>query len=198
MFKSTPDLASDSKPSTATSDVATLANRIADLEQAVGRLSQRSGVTLCVFSGNLDRLLAAFSIANGAAACGLPVSMFFTFWGTPLLRRPGVTAPGKRFIERAFGWMLPAGPRRLSLSRLNMGGLGKALILDEMRRKRMPDLAGLMEMAKSSGVEIRVCGMSMELMGIRPEELIDYPNLRICGATQFVDMAVESNVTLFV
>ncbi|MCW5619692.1 MAG: DsrE/DsrF/DrsH-like family protein [Burkholderiales bacterium] len=198
MVTPVPDLVSESKHSAATADIATLANRIADLEQTVGRLSQRNGVTLCVFSGNLDRLLAAFSIANGAAACGLRVSMFFTFWGTPLLRRPGATTPGKRFIERAFGWMLPAGPRRLSLSRLNMGGLGKALILGEMRRKRMPDLTGLMEMAKASGVEIRVCGMSMELMGIRSEELIDYPNLRICGATQFVDMAVESNVTLFV
>jgi peroxiredoxin family protein len=164
----------------------------------VGALSARDAVTLCVFSNDLDKLLAAFSIATGAAACGLRVSMFFTFWGTTLLRREAPQTTGKRLVERMFGWMLPAGPRQLSLSRMHMGGIGRALIGREMRRKGIPALADMIEMAKSSGVEILACSMSMDLMGIRKEELLDYPNLRICGATQFVDMAADGNVTLFV
>ncbi len=155
-------------------------------------------MTLCVFSNDLDRLLAAFSIATGAAACGLRVSMFFTFWGTTVLRRDAPQSPGKRLVERMFGWMLPAGPRQQSLSRLHMGGIGRLLIGREMKRKGIPPLTEMIEMAKVSGVEILACSMSMDLMGIRREELLDYPNLRVCGATQFVDMAADGNVTLFV
>lgn len=175
-----------------------LAKRIADLERQVAGLAKDVGVTLCVFSNDLDRLLAAFSIANGAAACGLRVSMFFTFWGTTLLRRDAPQSKGKPLIERMFGWMLPAGARRQSLSRMHMGGLGKLLIEREMRNKRIAGLPELMEMAKIGGVEILACGMSMELMGIRFEELIDYPDLRVCGAAQFIDMAAAGNVTLFI
>lgn len=172
--------------------------RVAELEKRVRSLSAREGVTLCVFSNDLDKLLAAFSIATGAAACGLRVSMFFTFWGTTLLRRDAPQSSGKRWVERMFGWMLPAGPRQQTLSRLHMGGIGRALIGREMRRKGIPALAEMIELAKSSGVEILACSMSMDLMGIRREELLDYPNLRVCGATQFVDMAADGNVTLFV
>lgn len=175
-----------------------LAKRVSDLERQVAALAKDSGVTLCVFSNDLDRLLAAFSIANGAAACGMRVSMFFTFWGTTLLRRDAPQSKGKPLIERMFGWMLPAGARRQSLSRMHMGGLGKLLIEREMRSKRISGLPELIEMAKVGGVEILACGMSMDLMGIRVDELMDYPNLRVCGAAQFVDMAASGNVTLFI
>lgn len=179
-------------------DPGTLADRVAALERQIATLQARTGVTLCVFSGELDRLLAAFSIANGAAACGLRVSMFFTFWGTALLRRTPDAPVTKSLVERMFGWMLPAGPGRAALSRLHMGGLGRALIAREMRRKGIPDLTQMLAMARDSGVEILACGMSMELMGIHREELVDYPGLRICGATQFIDMAADGNVSLFV
>lgn len=177
---------------------AELAKRVGELERQVAALAKDSGVTLCVFSNDLDRLLAAFSIANGAAACGLRVSMFFTFWGTTLLRRDAPQSKGKPLVERMFGWMLPAGARQQSLSRMHMGGLGKRLIEREMRSKRISGLPELIEMAKVGGVEILACGMSMDLMGIRVEELMDYPNLRVCGAAQFVDMAASGNVTLFI
>ena len=185
-------------PATEASTASDLQNRVAELEKRVRSLSAREGVTLCVFSNDLDKLLAAFSIATGAAACGLRVTMFFTFWGTTLLRRDAPQSPGKRLVERMLGWMLPAGPRRLSLSRLHMGGIGRLLIGREMQRKGIPALTEMIEMAKTSGVEILACSMSMDLMGIRREELLDYPNLRICGATQFVDMAADGNVTLFI
>lgn len=181
-----------------TPDAGDLHQRVAALEERVRTLSARDGVTLCVFSNDLDRLLAAFSIANGAAACGMRVSMFFTFWGTTLLRREAPQSPGKRLVERMFGWMLPAGPRQLALSQMQMGGIGRALIGSEMRRKGIPALAEMIEMARTSGVEILACSMSMDLMGIRREELLDYPNLRLCGATQFADMAADGNVTLFI
>jgi peroxiredoxin family protein len=182
----------------APSAYAEVLQRIGTLEQEVSRLNQRTGVTLCVFSGDLDRLIAAFSIANSAAACGLRVCMFFTFWGTTLLRKPGAGSRDKRLIERVFGWLLPAGPAGRRLSRLNLAGMGRGLILREMRLKKISDLGELLEMAKASGVEVLACGMSMDLMGIRADELIDYPDLRVCGATQFVDMAADGNVTLFV
>jgi len=175
-----------------------LAGRVEALEREIARLSGRSGVTLCVFSGDLDRLIAAFSIANSAAACGLRVCMFFTFWGTAMLRKPVQPVRSRRLLERVFGWLLPAGPAGARLSRLDMAGLGRRMILGEMRRKRIPDLAALLEMAQASGVEILACGMSMELMGIHAEDLVDYPNLRVCGATQFIDMAADGTVTLFV
>lgn len=157
-----------------------------------------TGVTLCVFSGELDKLLAAFTIANGAAACGMKVCMFFTFWGTTALRKPEGAAPGKGLVERMFGWMLPAGMHQLSLSHLNFSGLGRWLMLREMRKKGIPSLGDMIEMAKAAEVEILVCSMSMELMGLRPEELITYPNLRLCGATQFVDIAADSKLALFI
>lgn len=185
----------EQRPDTANAD---LAHRVADLERQVAALAKDAGVTLCVFSNDLDRLLAAFSIANGAAACGLRVSMFFTFWGTTLLRRDAPQTKGKPLIERMFGWMLPAGARQQSLSRMHMAGLGKLLIEREMRNKRIAGLPELIDMAKLGGVEILACGMSMELMGIRAEELIEYPGLRVCGAAQFIDMAASGNVTLFI
>lgn len=180
-------------------DAADLARRVADLEQRVRSIQGRNGVTVCVFSGELDRLLAAFSIANGAAACGMRVSLFFTFWATSALRRES-PPPGraKGLVERMFGWLLPAGPRRPPLSRLHMGGIGRALMAREMRLKGMPGLPDQLDMAREAGVEILACGTSMELMGLRTEDLIDYPGLRVCGATQFVDMAAEGNVTLFI
>jgi len=198
MITQAPQIEVDRAAARTPSEIAGLSQRIDALEQEVSRLTQRTGVTLCVFSGDLDRLIAAFSIANSAAACGLRTSMFFTFWGTTLLRRPGASSPGKRLIERVFGWLLPAGTSRRRLSSLDMAGMGRGMILREMRRKKIADLDGLLAMAEASGVEVLACSMSMDLMGIRAEELIDYPKLRVCGATQFVDMAADGNVTLFV
>ncbi len=154
------------------------------------------GFALLVFSGELDRLLAAFTVATGAAACGLPVSMFFTFWGAAALKKSGPQTQGKSLVERMFGWMLPGGLQRRRLSRLDMGGAGRALLGREMQRKQMPDLAALIAIAAESGVRIYVCDSTLHLMGIRPEELIDYPDRQLCGVAQFVDLAATSRTTL--
>lgn len=169
-----------------------------DPERRLDAAPRASAISLVVFSGELDKLLAGFVIATGAAACGMKASMFFTFWGTAALKKAGRQARGKSWIEWLFGWMLPAGLHKRRLSHLDMAGLGRRLMAREMRQKNIPDLPALIDLAAQSGVEIFICEMSMHLMGIRPEELIDYPNLKYCGVAGFLQAASTSNATLFI
>jgi peroxiredoxin family protein len=179
-------------------EVGLLRARVERLEREVRSQHADYGLSVLVFSGELDRLLAAFTTAVGAAACGQRTSMFFTFWGAAALKKHGAQARGKTFIERMFGWLLPGGLDRRRLSRLDMGGIGRAIIGREMRRKQIADLPALIAMAADTGVEIYFCEMSMDLMGIRKEELIDYPGARACGVAQFIDLASRSRSTLVI
>lgn len=172
--------------------------RIATLEQKVEKAADTDAMNLVVFSDHLDRLLAAFVMATGAAACGMKVSMFFTFWGSAALRKGGRQQGKKSLVERAFGSLLPGSVRSTSLSKLNMGGMGKFLLSREMKKKNIADLEQLIATAGDLGVTLRVCEMSMNLMGIRREEIIDYPNLEYCGVAKFVDEASKANTNLFV
>ncbi len=156
---------------------------------------QPQGKTLVVFDGDLDKVLAAFVIANGALALGRPVTMFFTFWGLNALRKSPPPSLSKSLLERAFGWMLPCGPKELKLSRLNMGGLGTALMRRIMRDKNISSLEEMMRQAMTAGVRIIACSMSMEVMGIRKEELID--GVEIGGVGAYLASAEEANVNLF-
>jgi len=152
--------------------------------------------TIIVFSNDLDRVLASFVIANGAAAMGQKVTMFFTFWGLNVLRRPDPPRVSKRLLDRMFGWMMPRGPARLTLSKMHMGGLGTALMKHVMRSKAVPSLPDLMAQARAAGVRMVACSMSMEVMGIGLEELVD--NVEVGGVAAFLASADASNVTLFV
>jgi peroxiredoxin family protein len=180
--------------------------RIAEIEQRLTQLEQFSrqprpdtnSLNLLVFEGTRDRLLAAFVMATGAAACGMKVTMFFTFWGTAALRKERVARQQKSWIERALGWMLPSSFRSTKLSQLDMCGLGRLLISREMRKKNIADLPELLKVAADLGVTIRVCEMSMKLMGIHREELLDYPGLEFCGVASFVEDAATANTTLFI
>lgn len=178
--------------------LASLTERVTALEQAAAKAPNPDGLNLLVFSGERDRLLAAFVMATGAAACGQDVSMFFTFWGTPALRDPQKASGSKSLVERAFGWMLPKGAARTRLSHMDFGGLGRAVMGREMRQKNIADLDRLIATAAELGVTIRVCDMSMNLMGIKPDELIDYPKLEFCGVAQFAASCSEANTTLFI
>lgn len=171
--------------------------RLAALEAKVAELPDPNRLNLLVFEGSRDRLLAAFVMATGAAACGAQVTMFFSFWATAVLRKGGQVGK-KTLVERAFGWMLPANLGRTKLSHMDMGGLGRRLMQREMKSKNIADLDELIRVAADLGVSIRVCEMSMRLMGIRREELIDYPNLTFCGVANFVDDAAKANTTLFI
>ena len=192
----------------------TLEQRIEALEAAlneaqatIGRMERatpprpQDKVCMMVFSGDLDKILAAFTMATGAAGMGSEVCMFFTFWATPFLKseqRVKAGAGERSTMDRMFGHMLPAGEKGLKLSRMNMGGAGKAMIKKRMQKKNIAGCGELLQMAEESGVRIKVCDMSMDLMGIRMEELIDYPGLEQCGVATFMENALDSCATLFI
>ena len=154
------------------------------------------GKTIIVFSGDLDKVLASFIIANGAAAMGRPVTMFFTFWGLTALRKAQKQPVRKTFMESMFGAMLPRGSKKLSLSRMNMGGMGTAMMKKIMNDKNVDSLETLIEKAMRQGVKIVACTMSMDVMGIKPEELID--GVELGGVGAYLGDAEESNVNLFI
>jgi peroxiredoxin family protein len=157
-----------------------------------------NGLSMVVFSGDLDKVLAAMIIANGAAAMDLPVSIFFTFWGLNVLRKEGpVQVIGKKTMtEGMFGRMMPRGPAHLQLSKMKMGGLGTRMIKKEMAKKHVSTLAQLIQSAREQGVEFIACTMSMDLMGIHKEELL--PGIKFGGVGSFIDAADRSRITLFI
>jgi NADPH-dependent 2,4-dienoyl-CoA reductase/sulfur reductase-like enzyme/peroxiredoxin family protein/rhodanese-related sulfurtransferase/TusA-related sulfurtransferase len=152
--------------------------------------------TLVVFSDAFDKALAAFIIANGACAMGSDVTMFFTFWGLNLLRRSQSVPVRKTFIERMFGWMMPRGPDKTTLSQMNMVGLGTAMIKGLMKKKNVPSLPELITAAQKGGVHLVACTMTMDLMGIKREELID--GVEEGGVAAYLDRAGSANVNLFI
>ncbi|MPM64507.1 Coenzyme A disulfide reductase [bioreactor metagenome] len=154
------------------------------------------GKTIIVFSGDLDKVLASFIIANGAAAMGRPVTMFFTFWGLTVLRKTEKQSVKKTFMESMFGTMLPRGSKKLKLSRMHMGGMGTAMMKRIMNDKNVDSLEALIQKAMKSGVKIVACTMSMDVMGIKPEELID--GVELGGVGAYLGDAEESNVNLFI
>ncbi|MDD3212611.1 MAG: DsrE/DsrF/DrsH-like family protein, partial [Eubacteriales bacterium] len=154
------------------------------------------GKSIIVFSGDMDKVMASFIIANGAAAMGRPVTMFFTFWGLTVLRRPEKVRVKKSFIEKMFGGMLPRGTRKLKLSRMNMAGMGTKMMKSIMKQKNVDSLEELIAKAQKAGVKLVACTMSMDVMGIRPEELID--GVELGGVGAYLGDAEESNVNLFI
>lgn len=152
--------------------------------------------SMIVFSGNLDRAIASFIIANGAAAMGSEVTMFFTFWGLNILRKPEPVNVEKGFVEKMFGWMMPRGADKLKLSNMNMLGIGAHMIKSMMRKKNVPSLPELIKSAQRSGVKLVACTMTMDLMGIKKEELID--GVEEGGVAMYLDRAEQGNVNLFI
>jgi NADPH-dependent 2,4-dienoyl-CoA reductase/sulfur reductase-like enzyme/peroxiredoxin family protein/rhodanese-related sulfurtransferase/TusA-related sulfurtransferase len=152
--------------------------------------------TLVVFSDAFDKAMAAFIIANGAAAMGSDVTMFFTFWGLNLLRRAQAVSVRKTAIERMFGWMMPRGAGKTALSQMNMAGLGTAMIKGIMKKKNVLPLPELIATAQRSGVRLVACTMTMDLMGIKREELID--GVEEGGVAMYLDQAGAANVNLFI
>lgn len=154
------------------------------------------GKSLIVFSGDLDKAIASFIIANGAAAMGRNVTMFFTFWGLNILRKETGPSINKTFMEKMFGMMMPRGSKRLGLSRMNMSGLGAKMIRGVMQNKNISSLEELIDQAKENGVKLVACTMSMDVMGIKEEELID--GIEYGGVASYLAEAEESNVNLFI
>lgn len=156
-----------------------------------------NGATIVVFSGELDKAMAAYVIANGAVAMGGKATLFFTFWGLNVLRKdPAPQIANKSFMDKMFGWMLPRGANKLPLSKMHMGGLGTWMMKDRMAGKNLPNLPGLMEDARKAGIRLVACTMSMEAMGIREEELID--GVELGGVAEYLGAASETNANLFI
>jgi peroxiredoxin family protein len=172
------------------------AEQLQSTAQLVKGAGQQEKLSLIVFSGSLDRLIAAFVLATGAAAMGMQVSMFFTFWGTAALRKQSAHVE-KTLLERMFGWMLPKGVKKLPLSQMNMAGGGPAMIRYIMKKNGVPSVEEMIELSKELGVELNVCTMSMDLLGMKPDELIDYPGKTYCGVAKFLETAAPGKITMF-
>lgn len=156
----------------------------------------RDGKTIVVFSDDLDKALASFVIANGAASTGRKVTLFFTFWGLNIIKRKTAQPLKKDFMGRMFSLMLPSGSRKLKLSKLNMGGLGAVMMRSMMRNKKIASLESLIEQAQKNGVEFIACQMSMEVMGVQPEELLE--GVKVGGVATYLERTEEASLNLFV
>jgi CoA-disulfide reductase len=154
------------------------------------------GKTIIVFSGDMDKVLASFIIANGALAMGRPVTMFFTFWGLNVLRKTEKQSIKKPLIDAMFGKMMPRGVNKLKLSKMHMGGMGTAMMKKVMNDKNIDSLEDLIKKAMNNGVKMIACTMSMDVMGITKDELID--GIDYAGVGTYLGDAEESNVNLFI
>jgi peroxiredoxin family protein len=173
------------------SRVAALTARLAEVEAKL----PEDRVAIVVFSGDLDRVLAGFILATGAAAMGQQVTMFFTFWGYGALRRQKRLA-GKTLAQKMMAVMSPSDSRSLPVSRMNYFGVGARMLRGMMREKNVASLEDLMAMARDLGVQIVACEMSRDVMGIEDDELVS--GLEAGGAAAFLGQALRSRVTLFI
>lgn len=160
------------------------------------KLEKSHDKSMVVFSGDLDKAIASFIIANGAVSMGREVTMFFTFWGINILRKEEKVATDKGFMDKMFAKMMPRGSRRLGLSRMNMAGMGSKMIRKVMNDKNIDSLEDLIAKARENGVRIVACAMSMDVMGIKEEELID--GVEMGGVANYLGAAEDSDVNLFI
>ena len=173
--------------------IITLQAKITSLENL-----KKDQLSIAIVSGDMDKILAAMVISLGAAALDTHVKLFFSFWSLSALRDTKKKAVGKDFISKMFGLMLPEGRNKLRLSNMNMAGLGPLMIRYLMKKQGVLSLDQMFKEAGDLGIEITVCEMSMNLMGFKKEEMIDYHNLRYAGAVTFVSEANESSMQLFI
>lgn len=152
--------------------------------------------TIVVFSDDLDKALASFVIANGAASTGKKVSMFFTFWGLNIIKKSQKPAVEKDIWGRMFSWMLPSDSKALKLSQMNMMGIGSKMMRFLMKKKKIDSLESLIAQAREQGVEFIACTMSMDVMGVKKEELLD--DVTLGGVATYLERTEEANLNLFI
>jgi peroxiredoxin family protein len=153
-------------------------------------------MSMVVFSGDLDKQLAAFIIANGALAMGEEVSMFFTFWGLNALRKADPPKRQKKVMEKMFSMMMPRGADKLTLSQMHMAGMGTAMIKNVMKQHDVPPLRELIVSAQAGGARLLGCTMTMDLLGMAQSDLLD--GVELAGVATFLGEAQESGTTLFI
>jgi peroxiredoxin family protein len=172
-------------------------DKIKELEERLAKVEgNRSNMTMVLFSGDFDKAMAAFIIANGALAMGKEVTIFVTFWGLDVLKKPTMTGAGKNVLEKMVTMMRPKGPSKLPTSKMNFAGIGPRLFHYMMGKKNVTSLQNLVDTAMEFGVKIVACQMSMDVMGIKREDLMD--GIEFGGVAAFLGSAFNSNTTLFV
>ena len=163
---------------------------------AAGSAPAKKKTSMVVFSSDLDKLIAAFIIANGALAMGDEVSMFFTFWGLNSLRKTDPPKRQKKALDKMFGMMMPRGANKLTLSQMHMMGAGTAMIKGVMKQHAVPSLPELIQSAQDGGARLLGCTMTMDLLGIAQSDLLD--GVELAGVATFLGEAQESGTTLFI
>lgn len=175
---------------------ATLVKGVAKTNGVVSEGEGNANTTIVLFSGDLDKSLAALIIAQGAKAMGKNVTIFATFWGLNLLRKQSKTHVKKSFIEKMFGAMMPRGARKMKISKMNFGGAGTAMIKGVMKKKNVRSLDTQLQDALDAGVNFIACTMSMDIMGIKREELID--DIDYAGVASYLAESEQAGITLFI
>jgi len=174
-----------------------LATKIQELESRLAKLEKKgSQLTMVLFSGDFDKAFAGFIIASGALAMGKEVSMFVTFWGLDAIKKPVINTSGRNFLEKMVLFMRPKGAMKLGTSKMNFAGIGPRLFRYMMGKKNVESLSTLIEMSLEMGIKIVACQMSMDVMGIKKEDLLD--GIEVGGAATFLNDSFRSNTTLFI
>lgn len=159
-------------------------------------MTGKKKTTIILFSGDYDKAMAAYIIANGAAAYEHDVTIFHTFWGLNALRKENQVPVKKGLMEKIFGKMMPRGADRMGLSKMNYGGMGPKMIKNVIKKHNAMPLPQLVEMAQEQGIKLLACTMTMDLLGLQKEELID--DLDYGGVAAYIGESEEGNITLFI
>jgi peroxiredoxin family protein/TusA-related sulfurtransferase len=167
-----------------------------EIKESIESIKIKDDKNIIVFSGDLDKAIASFIIANGAKAMGKEVSMFFTFWGLNVIKKETYVQTKKDFMSKMFSMMMPKSSKGLGLSKMNMAGIGPKMIRKVMNDKNISSLEDLIQEGINSGIKMVACQMSMDVMGVSKEELLD--GVEIGGVATMLDAADDSNMSLFI
>ncbi|MGF9964381.1 DsrE/DsrF/DrsH-like family protein [Bacillus rhizoplanae] len=159
-------------------------------------MEQKKKTTIVLFSGDYDKAMAAYIIANGAAAYDQEVTIFHTFWGLNALRRDEPIKAKKNFLEKMFGKMMPRGADKMGLSKMNFAGMGPKMIKHVMKKHNAMPLPDLIDMAKEQGINLVACQMTVDLLGLKEEEIME--DVEFAGVAAYLADASEGNVNLFI
>ncbi|WLR48687.1 DsrE/DsrF/DrsH-like family protein [Halobacillus litoralis] len=159
-------------------------------------MSETKKTNIILFSGDYDKAMAAYIIANGAAAYDHEVTIFHTFWGLNALRKDENIQVKKGFMEKMFGKMMPRGADKMGISKMNFAGFGPKMIKDVMKKHNAMPLPDLIDMAQEQEINLVACTMTMDLLGLQKEELLD--DIQYAGVAAYLGDAEDGNVNLFI
>ena len=172
-------------------------DKVKELEARIAKLeSKGENLTMVLMSGDFDKVMGAFIIANGALAMGKNVTVFATFWGLDAIKKSSFDTSGRGFLEKMVLMMRPKGAMKLPTSKMNFGGIGPVLFRYMMGKKNVEGLDSLISMSVEFGIKIIACQMSMDVMGIKKSDLLD--GVEVGGVAAFLQSSYQSNTTLFI